>query len=569
MTPSKRWIFNGAPATDAADDPRLADQLGVSPFLVRLLRSRGMASALEMDVFLSPNLRHLAPPESYPGLMQAAQALADGLAEGRTLCVWGDYDVDGVTSTALVLDFLGKRGIAARHHIPDRVSEGYGLNVANVERLAKEGVGLLLTVDCGIAATAEVARARELGMIVVVSDHHLPPEILPDAHAVCDPRLADCPCPDLAGVGVAFLLMAALNRLLPGTPADMREFLDLVALGTLADIVELTPQNRILVKNGLLMLKDAQRPGIHALKEAAGFNPVAPLNAGQVVFGLAPRINAAGRIGQAGDALALLLAKTRAEARPLAQKLDDLNRERRGEEDAIFEAACAQADTLQHRPGLVVAADDWHPGVVGIVASRLVERHHKPTLVLTREGADFKGSGRSTEDFDLFAGLTACAGHLSHFGGHRQAAGLRVAADRLDALRDAFDAAVQAQLGKAPEAPRLCLDSILPFADISHTLLRELELLEPFGPGNPEPVFCSERVQVEGYNLFGKDRAHVKLLLREPDSGVAMQAKAWRMAKSLSRTLAGKTVRAAFQPRIDTYSGVPTIELTLRDVRPD
>ncbi len=569
MAPDKRWFFKSAPAGDAAEDTRLAGTLGVSTFLVRLLRTRGLASATEMDVFLSPHLRHLAPPESYPGMAEAASVLAQGLAEGRTLCVWGDYDVDGVTSTALVLDFLRGRGIAARRHIPDRVGEGYGLNIEHVERLAAEGVGLLLTVDCGIAAGAEVARARELGMTVVVSDHHLPPQTLPEAHAVCDPRLGPCPCPELAGVGVAFLLMAALNRLLPGAPSDMREFLDLVALGTLADIVELTPQNRILVKNGLLLLKDAKRPGIHALKEAAGFDPAAPLNAGQVVFGLAPRINAAGRIGQAADALALLLATTRAEARPLAQKLDALNRERRSEEDGIFEAASVQAEGFGHRPTLVVAQEGWHPGVVGIVASRLVDRFHKPALVLTREGDEWKGSGRATEDFDLYAGLAACEAELAHFGGHRQAAGLRLALDRLEALRDAFDAAAVAQLGRTPAGPSLPLDALLPFCEISHGLLRELEMLEPFGPGNPEPLFVSERVQVEGYDLFGRDRAHVKLLLREPASNVAMRAKAWRMAKSLPRSLAGKSVRVAYQPRIDAWSGVPSIELTLRDLKPD
>jgi len=570
----KRWHYR-IPGGDAptetrnmADDLALAGALGVSPLVVRLLRGRGLSSADEMDVFLNPGLRHLASPSDYPGMDQAAAVLAQGLAEGRTLCVWGDYDVDGVTSTALVLDFLESRGIAARHYIPPR-QEGYGLNQEQLERLAAKGVSLLLTVDCGISAVEEIARARELGMLVVVSDHHLPPETLPDAHAVCDPKLGPCPCENLAGVGVAFLLMATLNRLLPGEPTDMRRLLDLVALGTLADIVDLTGQNRVLVKNGLLLLKQATRPGIFALKEAAGIAPTDPMTADQVVFTLAPRINAAGRVGLAEDALSLLRAPDRDTARPYAAALNALNVKRRGEEDAIFDDAFAQATALSERPGLVVAGEDWHPGVVGIVASRLVDRFYKPTLVLTRDDGDYKGSGRSTEEFDLYAGLAACAEVIEHFGGHRQAAGLKVRADRLDDLRRAFDTAVLDQLGPTPPGPRLALDMVLPFADITHTLLRELQMLEPYGQGNPEPVFASARVLLEGMSPFGRDLAHLKLLLRDIETQVALRANAWRMASVIPRSMAGKTVRAAYQPRINTWKGVPNIELQLRDIMLD
>jgi len=308
---------------------QIAEELGITQVIAEVLWRRGFTSTQAMDRFLSPGLRHLPKPESIPGLTESARVLARELMAGARFCVWGDYDVDGITSTALVKDFFAKRlgpEVAAqqvRHYLPNRVDDGYGLNMAGIERLADDGVRLLLTVDCGISAVAEVARANELGMTVVVSDHHLPPAQLPPAAAICNPRLCGGDCGDactglceLAGVGVAFMLMAALNRLLPGDPLDMRQFLDLVALGTVADVVSLTGPNRILVKNGLLLIKDAKRPGIASLKVYSGYDRVAELGAGQIGFGLAPRINAAGRMADPQVALTMLLAPDMDTANP-------------------------------------------------------------------------------------------------------------------------------------------------------------------------------------------------------------------------------------------------------------
>ncbi|WP_029894322.1 single-stranded-DNA-specific exonuclease RecJ [Desulfohalovibrio reitneri] len=563
-----RWIVRPFPEDPFTTPAEAGRSLGVSPTVAQLLLSRGLESLEEMEVFLNPGLRHLCAPESVPGLREAAEALARGLERGKRMAVWGDYDVDGVTSTAMCMDFLKKRGFAAVSHIPDRREEGYGLNTAGIERLAEDGVELLLTVDCGVSDVEPIERARELGMEVVVSDHHLPPDELPRALAVCNPRLGgDCACADLAGVGVAFFLLAALNRLLPGDPVDMRQYLDLVALGTLADVVPLQGQNRILAKNGLLLIKEAARPGLFALKEAAGFAPQAPLGAGQVVFGLAPRINAAGRLGHARDALDMLLAPDKETARPLAAKLDELNSTRRGEEEAITKAALEQAEPFGERPGIVVAGEDWHPGVIGIVASRLVERFYRPALVLTRENGLLKGSGRSTREFDLHGGLGQCAHLLEGYGGHKQAAGLSLLPENLDALRAAFESAVNAQLGEEMPPPSLLLDAELGLEGIDHVLLRELEMMQPFGAGNPEPAFLSPRLTVEGMSRFGKN--HLKMRLRDADSGRALKAKAWRQADEISPKVAGKQVRVAFTPKIDTYGGVPTIEMHVRDLRVD
>ncbi|WP_231116984.1 single-stranded-DNA-specific exonuclease RecJ [Pseudodesulfovibrio alkaliphilus] len=546
----------------------MADQLSVSPLIVDILWNRGLASVEEMDRFLSPGLRHLARPSEIPGLLDAAEVVVRGLAEGRTLAVWGDYDVDGITATALLKEFFAAHGIEVLHHLPNRMEEGYGLNIPGVERLVDRGAGVLLTVDCGISDIAPVARARELGMLVAVTDHHLPGDTLPDAHAVCDPRLREGgPCDDLAGVGVAFMLACALNRMLPGEPMDVRPLLDLVALGTVADVVRLTGQNRILVKNGLLFIKEAARPGMAALKMVSDYERGAELGAGQIGFNLAPRVNAAGRMGDPGKALALLLAATLDEAMPIARELDAINTERRRQEQEIAEEALAQAETMRHMAGLVLHADHWHPGIIGIVASRVAERFYRPALMLCSSGENglLKGSGRSISEFDLHEGLKAVASLLAGFGGHQQAAGLSLDPANIDALREAFNQAVMAKLGPDPLTPTLKLDRQLPFGAITNTLLNELEMLQPFGVGNPEPVFASAPVTVADYRLFGRDNEHVKLVLADAETGARLPGKAWRMGRDFPRNTKGQAMRFAFTPKIDRYRGIPTIDLRIRD----
>ena len=561
-------VWKPRPADTAPDALALwAEELSISPLIADILWQRGMASRDEMNTFLAPVLRHLAPPDTVPGMDEAARVLAEGLAAGKRFCVWGDYDVDGVTSTALVKDFCARRGLDAAHHIPNRLEHGYGMNADGVRALAEAGVELLLTVDNGISSHEEIALANELGMTVVVSDHHLPEAELPPAAAVTNPRLGECPCPDLAGVGVAWLLMCRVNRLLPGDPVDMRQFLDLVALGTIADVVRLHGQNRILVKNGLLLVGKAKRPGIAALKEAAGYAPAADLGAGQVGFGLAPRINASGRLGDAQTALDLLLAPDYDAARPLARHLDELNSERRGQEDRILKEALAQAEAQPKGPGLVLFGEDWHPGVIGIVASRIVEAYYRPTLVLTREGDVLKGSGRSTRECNLHEALCRCSDLLATFGGHPMAAGLSLAPGNLGALRERFDAAVAKQCGPEPLSPTLFIDGELPFPLVDFDLLKELEMLQPFGPSNAQPVFASPPVLVKDRRTFGKN--HVKLVLMDEDSGVTLNAKAWRQAEAIPADLRGKRIRIAYTPKIDRYQGVASIDLQIKDWQVD
>jgi len=563
MSVAKTWRVRGREGGVAG----MGDRLGVSELVVDLLRGRGLATVEEMDVYLSPGLRHLMSPGEIPGLTHAAEAVAAGLAAGKRLAVWGDYDVDGVTGTALLLDFLRQRGTDAAWYVPNRLEEGYGLNMAGIEALARDGVSLLVTVDCGITNVAEVARARELGMTVVVTDHHLPGKELPPADAVCDPKLSDNAGSDLAGVGVAFFLAAALNRMLPGQPCDVRGLLDLVAMGTLADVVPLRGQNRILVKNGLLLLSEAARPGVRALREVCGQTPGTPIGVGQVGFGLAPRINAAGRMGRADAALDMLLARDMDTARPLAAFLDRENAERRKEEERILEEARAQAETFAPRASLTLHGPGWHSGIIGIVASRIVEATHKPTLIVTEEGGILKGSGRSIKVLDIHEALTEVSDLFVKFGGHRQAAGFSLAGDGVAALRERFEAAVVRRIGAEPVPPVLTLDGELGFSRIDAGLVREIELLQPFGPGNPEPIFSSPPVVALTRRTFGGGGDHVVVSLRDESARVTLRGKGWRMAGEIAEAVVGRAVRVAFTPRLDTYDGLPRIELRLKDVR--
>ncbi|TVQ99402.1 MAG: single-stranded-DNA-specific exonuclease RecJ [Desulfovibrionales bacterium] len=559
----KAWTFRSSlPAERQVLD--LAADLDVSPLLVRLLWTRGLQSVEAMDLFLDPGLRHLALPDQWCGLMHAGETIARALSQGKKPTVWGDYDVDGITSTALLLLFLQARGIAADYHIPHRQTEGYGLNRSGIETLADRGTGLLITVDCGISHLQEVGRAKELGMIVVVSDHHLPGPDLPVADAIMNPKIGECPCPNLAGVGVAFLLAAVLNRMLPGKHLDMRQFLDLVALGTIADIVELTGQNRILAKNGLAMLKEGKRPGIVALKEVCGYKPGAVLDEDRVGFGLAPRINAAGRLGHAETALRLLLAPDLTEARELAKELDGFNTSRRSIGKEIQEEALRLALEQKGRFGLVLHAPHWHEGVIGIIASKVAETHYRPAIILTdHESGHLKGSGRSIPQFSLYDGLVACQHLLQGFGGHSQAAGLRLRRDDLPAFQEAFDTKVAQTLNHTPPTPTLVLDAPLGFGEIDYDLLKELELLAPFGAANPKPLFLSPQVVVRNRKPVGAD--HVFLDLRDEGAEVTMRAKAWNQAENLPRSITGKSMLLAYTPKFNEFNGVTSIELALRD----
>ncbi len=558
-------------------DPELAKRLCISPFFQELLWRRDITEPQEVDAFLDARLADLVNPERWPQIPEAADFLVRGIREGKKLAVWGDYDVDGTTSTALVLDVLEFHGVSAEWHIPDRHREGYGINVGGIEELAAKGCRLLLSVDSGIADVKAIARARELGMDVVVSDHHLPPETLPPASFFFNPRMGApeaVPCPHLAGVGVAFFLMAAVNtRLarLSGRAYRMDEVLDLVALGTLADVMRVTGQNRSLVRGGLARLAHPRRPGVAALKSVSGMYPEAPVSASQVSFKLAPRINAAGRMSHAETALRLLRSRSYPEGLALAQRLDELNTDRRMTERRILEEARIQAKGHMEKggaQGLVLYGKSWHPGVIGIVATRIIEEFHVPCIIICDDKDTLKGSGRSVPGFDLYECLSEIPEHLVAFGGHRQAAGVRILPSYLEAFRRDFQRASAKRLIK-PGEEVIWLDGELGLKDAASPVHRqELARMEPFGPGNTEPVFLSKPVLVQGRTTLRNRPESLDLNLRDREDGHSLHAKAWNMAAKMGPELVGQVIRVVYTLRSERRYGLVGPELTIKDWGP-
>ncbi len=561
--------FDEQPFVPTQKDIQEAEELGISSFLLRILRARGFNDHQEIHDFLSPNLRLLSPLDAWPGLPEAAEILTSCIIANKKIAVWGDYDVDGITSTCLVLDVLEGHGVEALWHIPSRATEGYGLNNQGIDDLIEVGAEVLLTVDCGISDNEAIAYARERGMTVIISDHHLPPEELPQAHAICNPQLAPCPCPFLAGVGVAFFLMCAVNTKLEKhfkQKYDMRHVLDLVALGTLADVVSLQGQNRILVKNGLLMVATANRPGIAALKKVCKFAIAAKLGASQVVFTLAPRINAAGRMGHAAKAVQLLRAKDFDTALPMAFELDAMNADRKKEEEQIHKEAREQALMQKEAHGLVLYGAHWHSGIIGIVASRIMDEFNCPVLILCDSNGIVKGSGRSIKQFHIYEGISELAPILLGFGGHKLAAGLSLLPENIEKLRQGFNDVVYKKIGDTKPLRQLTVDAPLDFATACNAdFLHELELLQPFGMANAEPVFVSPKLLVKNARNFGQNNDNLNLEVLDESTGITLQAKAWRIATHAPKSCKGKYVYLAYTPFINNYNGISSIEIRVKD----
>jgi single-stranded-DNA-specific exonuclease len=474
------WTITSCSHRESA---QLAQELGISETTARVLLRRGHADAATARAFLAGadpghDLRLLGDIDA------ACERIRAAIASRQRICVHGDYDADGICATALAVLVLRELGADVSWHLPSRFEEGYGVSGETLDRLAGDGCALVVTVDCGITAVAEVARAKELGLDVVVTDHHRPGDELPDCPIVAT-RPSDYPFPELCGTGVVYKLGQAL--LGPGSE-ELRRHLDLVAIATISDVVPLVDENRYLARAGLNALARTQKPGLRALMRSAGVDPAA-VDAGAVGFRLAPRINAAGRLSHPESALRLLLTEDDTDASQLAGRLEELNRERQAVEDRILREAVAQVDAWPEsrlrRRGYVVAHEDWHEGVIGIVASRLVERFNRPVVLIAGTDGDWKGSGRSIPSFDLHAALGACSEHLSRFGGHRAAAGLSIDPAKLGAFAEAFGEAVDAELPEEDLQPRIVVDAVVSGDELTLDLSTELGHLAPFGLGNP------------------------------------------------------------------------------------
>jgi single-stranded-DNA-specific exonuclease len=489
----------------------LAEALGISELTAGVLVRRGFTDPDAARAFLDGE-RAPHDPFLLGDMTAACERIRAAVADGRRICVHGDYDVDGIAATALAVLLLRELGADVDWHLPSRFDEGYGLSSATIGRLADEGCGLVVTVDCGITAVAEIAEAKARGLDVVVTDHHRPGAELPACPIVAT-RPSDYPFPELCGTGVVYKLGQALFGVDSEVP---KRHLDLVALATIADVVPLLDENRSLAIAGLRALARTQKPGLRALMRSASVDPAA-IESSSVGFRLAPRINAAGRLGRPDAALELLLTESDEDAKALAGELETLNRDRQAVEDRILRAAIAQVESWsearRRRRGYVVWGDDWHEGVIGIVASRLVERFGRPVVLIAGAGDEWKGSGRSIPAFDLHGALGACSEHLQRFGGHRAAAGLSIETERLEAFAEAFAAHADAELGDGDLAPVTRIDAIVPGSALTLGLANELDRLAPFGLGNPDVTLLVPSCEAVQPGVVGEGK-HLRFRVR-------------------------------------------------------
>jgi len=530
---------------------------GYPPILGSLLRARGCDTPEAARAFLNPDESQLHDPFLMQDMHAACRMIRDAAERGQAAVIYGDYDCDGVCASAILLEALRQLGMRAEVYIPSRQEEGYGLNEAAVRRLAAE-YPLMITVDCGITAVEEIALARSLGMTVILSDHHTPPAALPPAHAILHPQLGGYPCPDLCGAGVAYKLSCALlgRQILPG--------LELCALATVADMVPLRGENRALAALGLRRMRTTRRPGLKALLSVAGIPTGQEIGGTQAGFLLAPRINACGRIDTARTALELLTTDDPLRALELADRADGLNAKRKSMEQRIAEAADAQAQAqdLCALRAIVVEGEGWESGVVGLAAGRLAERYGYPTVALSREGDVCVGSARSACGVDLYRALSECADLFIRFGGHKQAAGLTLAAENVPVFRQRLSQAVERQLAGRTLMPETAYDAELTLSDITLELIASLGQLEPFGMGNPAPVFLLRDAEVLSARAVGTEGAHLKLTLGQ--GGAVMDAIAFRMGDRAA-TLGGLCTLAV-QPVENTFGGRTAAECRVEAV---
>jgi single-stranded-DNA-specific exonuclease len=561
-----RWKFS---EPDLRAIEALASELRLPAAVAQILAARGFGDSAHAAKFLDPQLDDLHDPFLLRDMDRAVARIEAAIARGERIEIHGDYDVDGVTSTVIVKKALELIGADAGWHIPHRLHDGYGMQAAAVEEAAARGVSLIISVDNGIRAAAAIARGLELGVETVVTDHHLPETELPPAVAIVNPNRADCdyPNPNLCGAGVAFKLTHAILSRAAWTREKLHRvlesFLKLVAIATIADIVSLTGENRIIVKHGLSGLNDVRNPGLRALLAAAGFQNRAP-DAGEVAFRIAPAINASGRMDSAAQAVRMFLTKDPDEAAVIARELFALNQERQTAERAVVNeifSKCAETPLSDSDAAVVFWGDGWHRGVAGIVASRVVHKFHRPAIVLGVENGVAQGSGRSIEEFHLLDALESMRELFTRFGGHAHAAGLTLPAESLEIFRARLRAYAAARLTADDLRPVVAIDAAIRLTDLSDALWLALEQLAPFGMDNRSPVFAVQGAVLAGQPQVWKDK-HLKLAVKQGTRTVSM--KAWNMAERVEEIAAMKSLDIAFEIERGWQGGW---ELTAREFR--
>lgn len=577
----KRWrIASYDPARVAA----LGRAAGVPAVVAQLLISRGICDADGVRQFLDVKLSGLRDPEELPGAVRAAEILHEAIRAGRRITVYGDYDADGMTATSILLLCLRLLGARADFYIPNRIDEGYGLNHDALRTIAGQGGDVVVTVDCGITSLGEAETARELGLTLIITDHHQAADRLPNVAAIVHPGLpgSTYPFPGLCGAAVALKVAWALCQQASAAKKvsdAMRTFLmravGLAAVGTIADVVPLVDENRILVRHGLNCLRHYPTPGLAVLEKVIGLDKNQQLDCDDIGFSIGPRLNAAGRLGQAQLAVELLTTENPERAMKLAEFIHGLNDQRQSLERSVYRAAHKQAEEMgdpHQLPALVLAARGWHAGVIGIVAGRLAEQYHRPTVLISLDELGTKpamGSGRSAGEFNLHAALAACGQHLLGHGGHAAAAGLTIHESAIDAFRIDFCAYAERMISEEERIAELFVDAETPLAALTHQTVRQIESLAPFGHGNERPMLCTSGVRLaEPPRRIGKTGQHISLKLEQ--HGVALRAVAFGGGDwEADLNDAKGPLAVAFKPIINSFRGRQTIEMQLADWRSD
>lgn len=562
-------IWKIKPQPDEFTVKSLAESLNISESIAKLLVLRDIKNYQQAKKFFRPTLDSIYDPFLMNGMEAATSRIIKAITANEMICIYGDYDVDGTCATALLYMFLQKLGAQVEFYIPKRLTEGYGISRLGIEHVKQRNTSLLVSVDCGITAVEETKLANDLGMDVIICDHHQPKEELPHAYAILDPLKPNCnyPFKYLSGAGIAFKLAQGIAERIGKRELPM-QYLDLVAFAASADIVSLTDENRILVREGLNQVNNSPRPGIKALIKSSHLEP-GDLTSGQIVFTIAPRINAVGRLGDAERAVKLLITEDVDEAFSLAEVLESENFERRKIDEGTFSQALDLVETqlnLDKTLAIILHEESWHPGVIGIVASRLVEKYYRPTIMLTTVDGVAKGSARSTGNFNIYGALKKCEDMLIHFGGHQSAAGLAVEVDKIDEFRNKFNQIVKETLGEDEFLPEINIDAKLKFSDLTPKFFRIIDQFAPFGPGNMRPVFWSENLHIEGKPRFVGNN-HLIINLKQKGSDRILDCIGFNMGEMCEQlTKNHSSVEAVFSIDKYTKDGKTFPQLKLKDI---
>ena len=557
----KKWEYR------ELDDEKInsiASKFGVPKLLATVLVSRGIVDDEEIKVFLKPTRNDFHDPYLMPDMEKAVDRIVNAIESQEKVIIYGDYDVDGITSITVLKKFLKNScGLDVGYYIPNRLNEGYGLNNGAIDKIKKDGYSLIITVDCGISAIDEIEYANKLGMEVIVTDHHEPLDILPSAIAVVDLKRKDnttYPFDSLAGCGVAFKLCQALGMRLDIDEKEYLKYLDIVCVGTISDIVPLVDENRVIAKLGLKLVEVTRNPGLKSLLNAAGYKDI---NSTTISFGVAPRINACGRMGHEEEALKLFLTENMVEASTITGKLNEYNRQRQEIEKNIYDEAIRMIEKNgEDKKAVVLGSHNWHHGVIGIVSSKITEMYYKPSILVCFEGEDGKGSGRSVAGFDLHGAVVDLSKYLEKFGGHEMAVGLSIKKSEFNRFKEAFEKyAEDKNIGEL--VPVIEIDKLVDFRDVNIDTVRQLDLLEPFGEANRSPIFAFKNLRIDSIRALS-DGKHLKMTLKE--NGIIVNAIGFNLGDLSREYMIGDRIDIAGNLEINSFNGKDSIQINIKDI---